>query len=219
MGDPVTSAAIGGVITSVVVGTAATKVAEGLGFNDSTSAFIGTVAGVAAGGYVGGQAMKGPAPEPSVGTDLAKATALPQSEPDLPMTPIGADSAPAKSSFYEAQSPTWRQALSVGEPGMLTQASGMIQPPAKTDVSSGTVEDYTKLPNYPGKEQQSSTFLQRMFSPEKTMDMAMAALAGIGDYTIAKEDREYDRKNIEKDRRSWTDGQYGGYSASLKHPY
>lgn len=202
-------------ITSVVVGTAATKVAEGLGFSDSQSALLGSIAGVAAGGYVGNQAMAPQATAAqetaSVGQDLSKAVTKPlqgAGESSGPMTPIGRDpSEMVGSEGYGGYSPT-------PEPGrgMLSQASPTAAPPAKTNVSSQLVQQSAA-------PEQKPTFLERVFTPERLGDMGAAAIGEVGQYMLDKEEREYPRKNIERDRRTWTDSQWGGYNATLDNPY
>lgn len=189
---------IGQIVTSVVVGTVATRVAESMGMG-SASGLIGTIAGVAAGGYVGGQMTpQSPAaqPKPEVGMDIAKATALPDSGPDLSVTPIEPDAA-SGADLYGGYSPTPEAGR-----GMLSQAA----PPPKVDVAQQMIQQGV-VPDDGASE--TPSFLERMFSPEKTIDMAMAAVGGMSDYTLAKEDREYPESVKRSDAREW-DKQFGG---------
>ncbi len=196
--------AVGQILTTVVVGTVATKVAEDMGFG-SAAGLIGTVAGVAAGGYAFNQAGAATAPPaqkpaPVAGQDLAKATALPPSEPMAPIEPIGADPQAATFEGYTGPGES-------GRAGMLNQATmAPTQPAVNTAqqmVQQGTVPDDGGV----GEETQS--FWAQMFNPEKTMDLAVGALGGMSKYQIAKEDREYPESIRKSDARGW-EKQFGG---------
>lgn len=57
----------------------------------------------------------------------------------------------------------------------------------------------------------------KLFSPEKTMDLAMAGMGGIGKAGMAKEDREYPEKIARQNEKEWMahDARAGGTGGML----
>ena len=187
---------IGQVIVGYIVGKISTKIAQKIGFSDDVAGLIGIGAGMYAGSQVGG------APTPGTGSTEASLTAATNTPtPELP----GALNTPAPTGNPVNPSPTQ------GPSGMLNQGAapqGMLSqsqlpaappapPPAPTTVA-------------PPKE--PASWWSRLFTPEKTMDLAMAGLSGYGKAGIAKEQMEYDDKMKQKNATAWTNyrGSPGG---------
>ncbi|MCP4471573.1 MAG: hypothetical protein GY815_12980 [Gammaproteobacteria bacterium] len=62
-------------------------------------------------------------------------------------------------------------------------------------IDAGTVG----TPANPGEQ----SWTQRLFSPEKTMDLIMGGMQGYGQAGIAKEQMEYPEKIAEKNAKDW----------------
>lgn len=56
---------------------------------------------------------------------------------------------------------------------------------------------------------------ERLFTPEKTMDLAMAAMQGYNEAAMAKEEREYPQKVRDEIGRTWERGYGGGGMLSM----
>lgn len=60
--------------------------------------------------------------------------------------------------------------------------------------------------------------MEKLFSPDKTMDLAMAGMSGYGKAGIAKESLEY-QTGVEDDRaKGWSDA-YGSRANTIKPTY
>ena len=91
-----------------------------------------------------------------------------------------------------------------------SQVGGAPTPGTGSTEASLTAATNTPPPVAPPKE--PASWWSRLFTPEKTMDLAMAGLSGYGKAGIAKEQMEYDDKMKQKNATAWTNyrGSPGG---------
>lgn len=103
--------------------------------------------------------------------------------------------------------------------GMLSQgvtrgAPNVSQPPAQSQTSQAIKQQAMGGPGA-GEE---DNWWKRLFSPEKTMDMAMAAMQGYGESKQRKWELEYPEK-LKQERADEWDAAYGGGSASINRQF
>ena len=104
--------------------------------------------------------------------------------------------------------------LSQGVDRGMPDSSMVTQGPS---TASKVIEQETVGRTAGGSEEQTNWW-KRLFSPEKTMDLAMAAMQGYGEAGMRKHELEYPEKIAEKNAAAW-DKAYGGRDASLNQTY
>jgi hypothetical protein len=195
------------VIGSIIVGAIVSKAVQTIGPKLGLSEDITGIAATIAGAYVGGMTYNsavgaGPAGQGSAPTDLSPVSLADggvQSGPnphDASEIATGAKAYPAEYGSVPAKTPL--DPMASPNTGMLTQS----QPPGGVEFSQ---TGKTTVKTEP-------TYMQRLFSPEKTMDMLMAGIAGYGEAGMAKEDREYPQKIKDRDAAAWSQAFPGSMS-------
>lgn len=202
---------IGSIITSVVVSKAVSVVGEKIGLSESLTSVLGTVAGVYAGGmtYQAATASTAAAATPPPGMDLAAAAAAPSNIPGTPIAPsappasniAGTPLAPHGSPYASPQS---AGATRASRGGMLSMPEAPVQPAPRpapgTDTAGEIIRSETVGGGGAGTEK---SWVERLFSPEKTMDLIMAGMQGYGQAGMRKWEIEYPEKIDERDARRW----------------
>lgn len=209
-------AVAGQIIVGAVVGMAAQKVSQKLGMPDMVSNMIGMGAGIYAGGMVTGGAGTAAGVSPAAGTltPAQQAAAQPgaamdMSVPEVSLTGPGAESA-APSGGMLTQPPPVDFAMNAPPPQAVPpQAAPPQGTTADRAIAAGTTGD-TGL-------KASPTWMERLFTPEKTMDMVMAGMQGYAqsDQRKWELERPYERKDEISKR--WKD--QDGAPRSLKPTY
>ncbi|MDH3676041.1 MAG: hypothetical protein OES12_11150, partial [Anaerolineae bacterium] len=69
------------------------------------------------------------------------------------------------------------------------------------------------------EEDAGGDWWSRLFSPEKTMDLAMAGMASYGEAGMAKEDREYPEKVAQRNEAEWQKMHGGSGMLSMGRNY
>lgn len=187
-------------IVSVVVSKVATAVAEKVGLSDSMASLIGLGAGMYAGSMVGGQAS---GKVPGEIADLGAASPLAKPPGQDLSVPTG----PAPNAQAGLTDPGGMGAggtLPVGgtPPTTSTPSPGMLDPGAPKMSAPEAI----KTPETPIKSSTpdaAKTYWQRLLSPERMGDMAVAGIGGMAKQSIAKEDREYDESVKRSNAAGW----------------
>ena len=225
------------IVVRVVVSKVASKVATKIGFSDDMANLIGVGVGMYAGGAAGNAASAAVNPtNPAPGMDLSSAMdggmdlAINAPPPTVggpaPAAPVSAEN------LSIGSAPGASEGLAIGgqgpaqSGGMLTQGLGgagsPAAPPSNTvgtpggSTSDRLIEGGTTV----GKAGSGDdSWWGKLFSPEKTMDLAMAGLAGAGRAGIAKEQLEYPEKVAKQNAQGWAAGDPnpGGFS-SINRP-
>jgi len=200
-------AVVGQVVVGALVGMAAQKVSQSLGMPDMVSNMIGMGAGIAAGGMVTGAAgtAAGVSPAaagvpmtPGGSTAVAPPSQLPTTTPpqvsNVAGTPIAPDASPHKA-----------------RGGMLSQKPPQIAtppssaPPATVGGPQGTTADRAIAAGTGGDMKASPTWVERLFTPEKTMDMVMAGMQGYAQSDQRKWELERDYEREDEISKRWKD--------------
>jgi len=193
---------IGAIFTSVIVSKIVTVVGEKIGLPENLTAILGTVAGAYAGGAAFNQmsaAQTGATEMATAGSELGSGA--------------GATSGPVAPS---AQSVPSNQVVGQGRPpgGNVPRNSGMLSEPsniAPSMAGSATTPTPPTTPPPPPStvvpgtiaDTAQKSWTERLFSPEKTMDMLMAGMQGMGQAGIRETELEYPEKVATKNASAW----------------
>ncbi|MEE8364206.1 MAG: hypothetical protein V3R76_00330 [Gammaproteobacteria bacterium] len=187
-------------IVSVVVSKVATAVAQKVGLSDSMASLIGLGAGMYAGSMVGGQST-GKVPGETADLGAASQFANPPGQ-DLSMPTGPAPGAQAGLTDPGGMGPGGT--LPIGgtpptpNPPPPSPATGMLNqgaPSAVPDTPASTVKS--------SGPDAAKTYWQRLLSPERLGDMAVAGIGGMAKQNIAKEAREYPESVKRKNAADW----------------
>lgn len=136
----------------------------------------------------------------------------------------GTPLAPKGSQFGSAQS-AGATGQSAADPGLLRQGQMSVteaipnpqaKPMGTSKVASQVAEQTMGGTTTPAAKEPS--WWERLFSPEKTMDLLMAGIQGYGEAGMAKEDREYQEKIARQNEKGWISA-YGSQPVSLNQRY
>ena len=221
---PVVGAVVAGFVTSKVV----SEVGKSIGLDDGLTNILGAAAGVAVGGLTYGQASGTAAstaattaavaatPPPNIpGTPIAPSAGMPTS--NIPGTPL----APHTSPYASKQSAGSGGMLSQGSMPAPSAAPSPQQPvPTAGRDTSGTMikEATTTKPAQVAQTGTEKSWVEKLFSPEKTIDLIMAGMAGYGEAGMRKEEMEYPEKIAEKNARGWANAYPGQLSINQQYP-
>jgi hypothetical protein len=99
--------------------------------------------------------------------------------------------------------------------GMLSQAGGKVAPPAPTatNTASRTIDAATATTG--GGEK---SWFEKLFTPERTMDLVMAGMKGYSEAAMREEDREYPEKIAKRNAKAWGRAYPGMLSMSQQYP-
>ncbi|MDH3638901.1 MAG: hypothetical protein OES09_10640 [Gammaproteobacteria bacterium] len=218
---------VGAVITSYVVSEAVRAIGPAIGLSDDLTNLLGTVAGAYAGGAAYNAATAAPAaPVPDLsaspgnipGTPLAPSAAPPVS--NIAGTPL----APAGSPYASAPSAGATRGGMLSEPPTVStparaattaQAPG-TRPSPGTDTAGRIIEAETVTPASTGGTQTS--WLERLFSSDKTMDLVMAGMQGYGQAGIVQEQMEYPERIARENAADWAAAYPGQKSIRSNFP-
>jgi len=188
---------IGAIFTSIIVSKAVSVIGEKIGLSEDLTSILGIVAGA----YAGGAAFNAASATQTGATGLAEAGS------ELGAT--GAADIAGSPVAPSAQSVSSNQVIGQGRPpggivprpGMLSEPSGIVgstptPPPPPPPPPPSTV-----VPGTPADTSQSWT--KRLFSPEKTMDLVMAGMQGMGQAGIRKTELEFDEKVATQNASDW----------------
>lgn len=203
-----------------------------------------TYAGGASGEFAGVSAPSAGARTAAAGTNISAGSSVSRSYPDIPTHMAQPQASVQNRGMLQApevvnkgdlvdvpgsQASRGDKAVTTAEEkGMLSQAEQASAPrdlsptgveaTAKSDTAEMIKSQQGLVDRTPGGSDEGTNWWERLFSPEKTMDLAMAAMGGYGDARMAKEDREYPYKKGEQYADEWADV-YGGELQSLNQRY
>jgi hypothetical protein len=228
----------GQVIVSVLVSQIATEVAKKVGMSDSMAGLVGLASGMGA-GFAAGTAMAAPAAGGSTaGTTAGAATKTATyggaaGSPGMAPGAPGAVTGPGNpmGSGFAGNGPPIGNAGS----GMLSQSA----PSYPSTPPPGTVASPSSFPNTPppglvpgdgntasnlvGKgtvgavDTAGKSWAEKLFTPEKTMDLIMAGAGGYAKAGMAKDDREYQEQVAKDNEKEWNPNGVG--INSIRTPY
>jgi hypothetical protein len=189
---------IGSIITSVLVSKAVSVIGEKIGLSDNLTSILGTVAAAYAGGTVFNElsaAQKGAQGMTAAGSEMGSgAGATPT--PAAPSADVAASNVPS----FDPSSAAPQDIVGAPRGGMLSEPA--ITPSMSTKPPITTAKPpTTTVPGTPASTQQSWT--ERLFSPEKTMDLVMAGMQGIGQAGIRETEMEYPEKIAQQNADAW----------------
>jgi hypothetical protein len=206
-------------IASVVVGMVVSKVVQEIGPKIGLSEDMSNMLGMVAGAYAGGMTYGAMSPTATsatemtaAGSDLGSGVATAgQIAPSEALTvaenvPAGVQAAPGASGPHPSvehltQPPAGASQLSTARTGMMSEPSALLSPAQPAQVAAQAPAQAQAAAPPPAPVEQSWT--ERLFSPERTMDMVMAAAQGWGQAGMAQETMEYDEKVATKNAKDW----------------
>lgn len=206
---------IGSIIVGFLVSKVVVAIGEKIGLSDSLTNILAVGASIYAGGMTYQAASASQVGATQGATTGASAntipgtTVAPSSVSNIPGTPL----APAGSPYASTPSAGFGQAAPRG--GMLTEpstiAANLSAPPASSsqvaaggDTAGGIIDASTQSSTLAGnKSLLDTSWVDRLFSPEKTVDLIMAGMQGYGQAGIAKEQLEYPEEVKEKNAAGW----------------
>lgn len=238
---------VGQMIVAVVVSKVASVAAEKLGMGESMSSLIGMGAGMYAGSMVPG-GIGGPAAQTAAGdvtsgvgmdlsqgmagVDLAMNAAPPMGQAaGTGLNEVGAmTSAPTVGGAAGPGGGLGMGAAPVAPPatptGMLSQGIGGAAPQSALSMAgqapvpgADTASQVIKAGTQPAQATGEKSWLEKLFSPENTLSMAMAGMAGAGEAGMREYeiDRPYDWKKEKS--KGWKESEFGGEMKSLDPTY
>ena len=213
---------IGSIITSIVVSKAVQEIGPRIGMSDDMTSLLSFAAAAYAGGYTynttaaaaggaaGGAGAAGTAggaytspPGPHAG-----AAAPPVS--NIPGTPLAPSDSPYASRPTAGAS---EASMAVDVPktrgGMMTESASpppTTRAPAGTDTAGSIIESSTQQGLHQPVE---DSWMSRLFSPEKTMDLVMAGVKGYGQAGIEEYKLEYPEKVATENAQGWAEAYPG----------
>lgn len=109
------------------------------------------------------------------------------------------------------------------EQGLLKQGAGQTSAPDTATMNAGKPDTAQmvkerELVKKIDKKDEGTNWWKQLFTPEKTMDMAMAAMQGYAEAGMAEEDRKYPEKIAKQNAKDWASA-YGTNPASLNQTY
>ncbi len=215
---------IGSIITSFLVSKAIQVVGEKIGLSDSLTNILAIGASIYAGGMTYKAVSASQAANASINT-IPGTTVAPSAVSNIPGTPLaatppvsnipGTPLAPAGSPLASTPSAGFGQAA-VPRPGMLSEPSAIApnvsapppQTPAGVDTAGKIIEGSTGSAPLVGDK----SWVDRLFSPDKTVDLIMAGMQGYGKAGVEQYKLEYPEGVAEKNAAGWADAYPGKLS-------
>lgn len=230
---------VGAIIVSVVVSEAVKAIGPKLGFSDTMVGIGATIAGAYAGGMTYSSAMATTAgagvESAGGGMDLALDTSTADlSAAGSNVAPSGAGGAglglDPNSFNLAASAPTAVPAapaaaaggvttppLTVGAaPGADTALGGgmLSRAAAPTAAVPKAATTASRVTDTAGEK----SWYEKLFTPEKTMDLIMAGMTGYSEAGMAEEEREYPEKIAKQNAKDWSKAYPGMLSLSQQYP-
>lgn len=106
--------------------------------------------------------------------------------------------------------------------GSTTSQAGQQQGMLKTGTDTGQIESTTQAASGKGQtadkvmEEGTTNWWEKLFSPEKTMDLIMAGMQGYGQAGLREYELEYPEKVAKENEKGWL-STYGGSPSSLNY--
>lgn len=196
---------IGTVIVAAVVSKVVQEVGEKIGLSENMSQILGVVAGA----YTGNMAYGAMTSTPETGAVNMPTAGQGTTQPsvagpaDAPVAPSAALDQPfdPSASPYTASAPPPAAPVAAPErTGMLSETSAIQPAPTTTQVATPPVTSPTST-SVESTGQQS--WVERLFSPEKTMDLVMAGMSGYAEAGMAQEVLEYPEEVKKQNAAGW----------------